>query len=65
MKKMELNQMENLEGGLFGSCASASVGLGIAFLGLATLTAASGGLATGVAVGGFIWASGEWGAACK
>ncbi|MFL0096111.1 hypothetical protein [Tenacibaculum maritimum] len=50
---------------LFGSCLSASIGLGIAFVGLATLEVGSAGLATGVAAAGFIWASGEWGAACK
>jgi hypothetical protein len=49
---------------LFGTCLSASIGVGIAFVGLATLTAASGGLATGATVVGFIWASAEWGAAC-
>jgi hypothetical protein len=48
----------------FGSCASASVGLGIAFVGLATIEVGSFGLATGIAVGGFLWASAEWGAAC-
>jgi len=52
-------------GGLFGSCLSASIGVGIAFVGLATIEIGSFGAATGVAVAGFIWASAEWGAACK
>lgn len=52
-------------GGLFGSCMSASIGVGIAFVGLATIEVGSFGAATGVAVAGFIWASAEWGAACK
>ncbi|PJJ07108.1 hypothetical protein CLU83_0253 [Flavobacterium sp. 1] len=51
-------------GGFFGSCASASIGVGIAFVGLATIEVGSFGAATGVAVAGFIWASAEWGAAC-
>jgi len=51
--------------GLFGSCLSASIGVGIAFVGLATIEVGSFGAATGVAVAGFIWASAEWGAACK
>lgn len=53
------------KGGLFGSCLSASIGVGIAFVGLATIEVGSFGAATGVAVAGFIWASAEWGAACK
>ncbi|MEO8239337.1 MAG: hypothetical protein ABI793_04295 [Flavobacterium sp.] len=52
-------------GGLFGSCLSASIGVGIAFVGLATIEVGSFGAATGVAVAGFIWASAEWGAACR
>lgn len=52
-------------GRLFGSCLSASIGVGIAFVGLATIEVGSFGAATGVAVAGFIWASAEWGAACK
>lgn len=52
-------------GGLFGSCLSASIGVGIAFVGLATIEVGSFGTATAVAVAGFIWASAEWGAACK
>lgn len=51
-------------GGLFGSCLSASIGVGIGFVGLATIEVGSFGTATGVAVAGFIWASAEWGAAC-
>lgn len=50
---------------LFGSCLSASIGVGIAFVGLATIEVGSYGTATGFAVAGFIWASAEWGAACK
>jgi hypothetical protein len=50
---------------LFGSCLSASIGLGIAFVGLATIEVGSFGTATVVAVGGFLWASAEWGAACR
>lgn len=51
--------------GVFGSCLSASIGVGIAFVGLATIEVGSFGAATGVAVAGFIWASAEWGAACR
>lgn len=51
-------------GGLFGSCLSASIGLGFAFAGLATIEVGSFGIATGACVAGFIWASAEWGAAC-
>lgn len=50
---------------LFGSCLSASIGVGLAFVGLATIEVGSFGAATAVAVAGFIWASAEWGAACK
>jgi hypothetical protein len=65
MKKLELNQMENLHGGGFwNGCGGATVGLVFAFAGLATLTAASGGLATGIAVGGWLAASSAWGATC-
>ncbi|WP_127340645.1 hypothetical protein [Flavobacterium cupreum] len=68
-----LNQMEpeyfkdslTPEDALFGSCLSASIGVGIAFVGLATIEVGSFGLATGAAVVGFIWASAEWGKACK
>ncbi|WP_281633398.1 hypothetical protein [Flavobacterium luteolum] len=51
--------------GFFGSCLSASIGLGAAFVGLATIQVGSFGVSTGVTVAGFIWASAEWGAACK
>lgn len=51
--------------GIFGSCLSATIGVGIAFVGLATIEVGSFGTATAVAVAGFIWASAEWGAACK
>jgi hypothetical protein len=51
-------------GGLFGTCLSASIGVGIAFVGLATIEVGSFGVATGVCVAGFIWASAEWGKAC-
>ncbi|WP_149206297.1 hypothetical protein [Flavobacterium johnsoniae] len=59
------NSFTSKSNGLFGSCLSASIGVGIAFVGLATIEVGSFGLATGVAVAGFIWASAEWGAACK
>jgi hypothetical protein len=52
-------------GRVFGTCLSASIGVGIAFAGLATIEVGSFGAATGIAVAGFIWASAEWGAACK
>ncbi|MEO7976908.1 hypothetical protein [Flavobacterium sp.] len=52
-------------GKLFGSCLSASIGVGIAFVGLATIEVGSFGTATAFAVVGFVWASAEWGAACK
>lgn len=68
-----LNQMEpdlfkdtlTAKSSLFGTCKSATIGLGLAFVGLATIEVGSFGLATGVAVAGFIWASAEWGKACK
>lgn len=45
------------------SCAGASVGLGLAFIGLA----ASGATVVGAGIGaaGFIYASVQWGAACR
>ncbi|MFB9107152.1 hypothetical protein [Flavobacterium gyeonganense] len=52
-------------GKLFGSCLSATIGVGIAFVGLATIEVGSFGTATAFAVVGFVWASAEWGAACK
>jgi hypothetical protein len=50
---------------LFGSCLSASIGVGIAFVGLATIEVGSFGVATGACVAGFLWTAAEWGAACK
>lgn len=50
---------------LFGSCLSASIGLGAAFAGLAMIQVGSFGASTGLTVASFIWASAEWGAACK
>lgn len=56
MKTLELHEMENVEGGDWG-CGLALAGLAVSFAGLATLTAASGGLAIGIAVVGFNVAS--------
>lgn len=63
MKQLEIRQMESLQGGDLG-CAVAVVGLVAGFIGLATLTAASGGLAVGAAVVGFNAASAGTALAC-
>jgi hypothetical protein len=67
--KAELSpaEMENImgEGYFWSGCGGATVGLVFGFAGLATLTAASGGLATGIAVGGWLAASSAWGATCR
>lgn len=66
MKKLNLEQMENIKaGGLkWLNCGFATIGLGVAFIGLATLTVASGGLAIGAAVVGFSVAPATWGLSC-
>ena len=67
MKTLELKQMENLIGGREVDpfdCGLAIAGLVVGFAGLAMLTAASGGLATGVAVVGFQIASVSAARAC-
>ncbi|WP_347053739.1 hypothetical protein [Flavobacterium olei] len=58
------NLTSKISGELFDSYLSASIGVGIVFVGLATIELRSFGAATGVSVAGFIWASAEWGAAC-
>ena len=60
-----VNLTAKSNGGFFGSCLSATIGVGIAFVGLATINVGSFGAATGFAVVGFVWASAEWGAACR
>lgn len=50
MKKLELNQMENLEGGLTWGCAWSSIGLGAAVVGMAFVT---GGASLAVALVGY------------
>jgi hypothetical protein len=62
MKKLELNQMENIKGE--GCALSAALFLG-ATISLVTLTAATGGLLTVVAVGGFVGSSVDFVRSCK
>jgi hypothetical protein len=66
MKTLNLEQMGNIKaGGLkWLNCGLASLGLAAAFVGLATLTVASGGLAIGAAVVGFSVAPAAWGLSC-
>lgn len=80
MKKLELDQMENLEGSgptvithdinsgegggdfLMG-CAGESVGLAFGFAGLVMGIASI--IGAGFGAAGFIYASAQWGAACR
>ncbi|AZA47750.1 hypothetical protein EG346_05895 [Chryseobacterium carnipullorum] len=52
-------------GRLFGSCLSATIGFGIAAGCLATIEVGSWGTATVLTCAGYVWASGEWVAACR
>lgn len=52
-------------GRLFGSCLSATIGFGIAAGCLATIEVGSWGTATVLTAAGYVWASGEWVAACR
>ncbi|WP_278354361.1 hypothetical protein [Chryseobacterium gleum] len=52
-------------GRLFGSCLSATIGFGIAAACLATVEVGSWGSATVLTCAGYVWASGEWVAACR
>jgi hypothetical protein len=67
MKKLSFEQMETITGGSTTKvvgCAFASLGLLAAFISLATLTVASGGLAIAAAAAGFSIAPASWGLAC-
>tara|TARA_B110000503_G_scaffold137127_1_gene220782 strand:- start:1788 stop:1979 length:192 start_codon:yes stop_codon:yes gene_type:complete len=63
MKTLELNQMEELQGGDM-ACGLAVVGMAAAVIGLVTLTAATGGWAVFGAVLGFNAASAGVVSAC-
>ncbi|MBB6331402.1 hypothetical protein HNP24_002352 [Chryseobacterium sediminis] len=52
-------------GRLFGSCLSATIGFGITAACLATVEVGSWGSATVLTCAGYVWASGEWVAACR
>jgi hypothetical protein len=54
MKKLELNQMENLEGGLTKECVHALVGAGLGIAGLMT-SIAGGPFTIGLGFAGFMW----------
>ncbi len=64
--KLSVTEMENIMAGsgFWSGCGGATVGLVFGFAGLATLEVGSGGLATGIVVGGWLAASSAWGAAC-
>jgi hypothetical protein len=64
--RLTLEEMENIMAGsgFWSGCGGATVGLVFAGASLVTLTAASGGLATGLTVGGWLAASAAWGATC-
>jgi hypothetical protein len=64
--KLTPAEMENIMAGsgFWSGCGGATVGLAFGFAGLATLEVGSGGLATGIVVGGWLAASSAWGAAC-
>ena len=62
MKKLELNQMEGIKGE--GCALSAALFVG-SFVGLVSLTAATGGLATAFAVGSFVGSSVDFIQSCK
>lgn len=62
MKKLELNQIEQIQGE--GCALSAALFVG-SFIGLAGLTAATGGLLTAVAVGSFVGSSVDFVQSCK
>ena len=65
MKKLEIKQMEKIQGGGRGErvieCGFASAGLTLAFAGLA---AATGGVGLYVAAAGFVVAPTSWGLSC-
>jgi hypothetical protein len=61
MKKLDLNQMEGLEG---GGCALSAALFAGSFIGLITITAATSGLLTAVAVGGFVGSSVDFVQSC-
>jgi hypothetical protein len=64
--KLTPEEMENIMAGsgFWSGCGGATVGLVFAGASLVTLTAASGGLATFLTVGGWLAASSAWGATC-
>ena len=80
MKKLELNQMENLEGGIMrdqhddgaggGGASGFLTGCGGASVGLALgfIGLVAGGasvVGAGIGAAGFIYASAQWGATCR
>ena len=52
MKTLELNQMENLQGGRMSSCAEDAVGLALTFAGAFLVT---GPIGAGIFAAAFIW----------
>ncbi|WP_281231707.1 hypothetical protein [Flavobacterium gelatinilyticum] len=61
MKKMELNQMESIEA---GGCALSAALFAGSFIGLVSITAATGGFLTAVAVGSFVGSSVDFVQSC-
>ena len=54
MKKLELNQMENLEGGLSSGCKKALIGAGLGIAGFMT-SLAGGPFTIGLGFAGLLW----------
>ncbi len=63
MKKLELNQMENLEGGLTRACAEALIGAGLGVAGFMT-SLAGGPFTIGLGFASLMWSLGTTQGAC-
>ncbi len=67
MKELSIEKMETTNGGSLRKvleCTGASIGLAVAFVSLAGLTVASGGLIIGATAIGFSIVPAMWGLAC-